>query len=1009
MKPQKLTISAFGSFAGKETLDFTRLGPSGLYLVYGRTGSGKTTIFDAISFALFGEASGRTRDRQMFRSDFADQNAKTFVDFEFTSAGHRYHIQRVVKKTGQDAVLELPDGPRVTGIREVNAKMAEIVGLDRNQFSQIVMIAQNDFLRFLQSGTEDRVAILRRIFNTEKFKSFQDKLKARAKMSGEKLMLIRNGFDQLGVNPHKREEQLQAWETQHKSDKESFADLETRLAELDKKKTALTKKIALAGEFAKKFADLDTTRTALAEHGRKAEEILLLSVQRDRGSLALRKVKPSADRLAETNKQYEKAKRELVEAVSKSETAAKEAEDAKKAFDILPLLDETQTAFDQLKKEWENAAVKDKKLAALQADYDTVAEQKTSLDATRKELNALEETIKTLPSLETAREALAQLKRRQEQAIEKRKKLDAMQAEHTIIETKQASLKKSQSELETLGADFKEKDERYKILYEAFLRAQAGILAGKLTEGEACPVCGATEHPAPAKLSGEDVTEAKFRDAEAARDRSRKKCDDKAKACGTLKAELGALVEHLFKDLPEYAPGVVWENAGKILADLPAETKTEIDTLDGKVSADEKKLAELGTLFETSTKKRGELSSRCTELNTEIATRTVRLLEDFSEFLPDRSQNLSWDTVSEMLPGMSSQTRGLVGKLTEQKESDERALAELVKKRENATKRKVAAEASHQSALTLVKERRDRESESQKRERESRTAFLDALNANGFLDEATYRAALVTEEALDSMTKRIDDYGKAKDHLTGDIARLEQEIAGKEKPDPGKLTEESDALKALLDEVGKNRDEINMRLVNTAKSLDELRRLSKKYVQSEAEYAALKQLSDTANAKLDFETYAQMAYFERVLHAANQRLNMMSQNRYSLLRKSESDDARKRTGLDIEVFDAYTGKARSAKTLSGGESFMASLSLALGLSDVVQENAGGVHLDAMFIDEGFGSLDTETLDLAVRTLSDMAGGTRIIGIISHVAELGERIDKQVLIEKTPTGSRIRPN
>jgi exonuclease SbcC len=256
------------------------------------------------------------------------------------------------------------------------------------------------------------------------------------------------------------------------------------------------------------------------------------------------------------------------------------------------------------------------------------------------------------------------------------------------------------------------------------------------------------------------------------------------------------------------------------------------------------------------------------------------------------------------------------------------------------------------------------------------------------------------------MIARIADYGKIGEQLQRDITRLESETSGKEKPDVDQLNTEANAIKTAADSLRTVRDETKLRLEQTARLLKELKKSSDALVKAEIEYATVKGLSDVANAKLDFETYAQMSYFERVLRAANVRLKLMSQNRYVLLRKKKSDDGRKSMGLELEVADSYTGKNRSANTLSGGESFMASLSLALGLSDVVAQSAGGIHLDAMFIDEGFGSLDAEVLELAIRTLSDMAGSNRIIGIISHVAELRERIDKQVCVEKTTAGSRI---
>jgi exonuclease SbcC len=295
---------------------------------------------------------------------------------------------------------------------------------------------------------------------------------------------------------------------------------------------------------------------------------------------------------------------------------------------------------------------------------------------------------------------------------------------------------------------------------------------------------------------------------------------------------------------------------------------------------------------------------------------------------------------------------------------------------------------------------------------EAQTTCKNALQTNGFIDETDYAHSLVTEEEFLALNKQVLDYEKKGEQLVLDMARLEKETAGKEQPDIEKLQTQAEIVQVQSDELQQKRDDINSRLSKTKSDLDELGCAAVAFEENEKTYAPIKQLADVANGKdastgkLDFETFAQRTYFERVLHAANQRLKIMSQNRYSFLRKTDTDDRRQKMGLEIEVLDAYTGKARSSGSLSGGESFMASLSLALGLSDVVQQNAGGVHLDAMFIDEGFGSLDTEALELAVRTLSDIAGGNRIIGIISHVTELSERIDKQVHVKKTTAGSTI---
>jgi len=862
VKPIKLTMSAFGSYAGTETLDFAKLGESGLYLITGETGSGKTTIFDAISFALFGEASGAGRDKYpMLRSDFADENAKSFVELDFASGGGVYRVRREIKKSGQDVHLELPDGTSLGGARDIKDKIAEIVGLDRDQFAQIVMIAQNDFLRFLQSGTDKRVEILRRIFNTVALKNFQESLKSHAKKLDNEMEAVRRDFKRYDIDPHKRDERFAAWEAQIKADGDALAGYDRQIAEYAGQKTAVDKKIAVTAELAKRFSEFDKANAAFASHNAEADEMRQLSEKRARGETALRQVKPAADKAAEAAKQHEITRKYLAEAKTKAETARKESEDAKIKLAELQPVEEVQCEVDKIKGELEAGKAKFEKLYELRTRY-------------------------------------------------------------AEIDKRRQNLKTSQSEFERLNKELKRSDEEYISLNESFLRNQAGIIAAKLADGAPCPVCGSVEHPAPAKLTVGDVTEARLKSAKAAVDRAQEGCNQKSAECAGLKSE--------------------------------------------------------------------------------IETREKSFSADFSAIVP----NADTETAAERLTDAYASAQKRVKELINDTQNAERRLTERRTQRDNAAKRSGEAEISYNKALTLAAERERLEGEQKKSRDQAQTDYVNSLSINGFADEAEYAAALVTEETLADMVKQLADYEKDGDQLRRDIDRLERETAGKERPDMEKLNAENNAITGAIDELRNKRDEINIRNEQTKLKLNELRRSAETFVKLDKEYAAAKQLSDTANGRLDFETYAQTAYFDQVLRAANSRLSLMSQSRYALLRKTEGGDKRIKTGLDLEVSDAYTGKRRDAKSLSGGESFMASLSLALGLSDVVQQTAGGVRLDAMFIDEGFGTLDADVLELAIKTLSDMTESGRIIGIISHVAELRERIEKQVRVEKTVRGSRI---
>ncbi|MCL2599751.1 MAG: SMC family ATPase [Treponema sp.] len=866
MKPLKLTLNAFGSYADLQTIDFAALGKNGLYLITGETGSGKTTIFDAISFALFGKASGSSRgDYTMLRSDFAGGNDKTFVELDFASGNNVYNIKRIIRKTGQDVALSLPDGTLVSGDRNVKAKVYETVGLDRDQFAQIVMIAQNDFLRFLQSGTDDRVKILRRIFGTEMLKDFQERLKARAKLENEKRERVIYDFERHGVDVYKRNEQFAEWESQAKADKADVSKADAGLGEYDKAKQKLAAELALAEDLCGKFSDLAAFRVSLEKHEAKAGDVEKYRNRAALGETALRKVKPLADESARTLANHANAKTGL-------------------------------------------AAAEKQEAAAL------------------KELELAETAVRELPPLAESQNALAVLSKKWEAAVEQLKKLTSLQMDLAVITGKQNALSRMQSEFEVLNAGFADADGKYRLLENAFFQSQAGILAAGLVDGKPCPVCGSATHPGPATLSDGDVTEAELKKAKDAKDRMREKRETQSMECGNAAME--------------------------------------------------------------------------------IKTLSARFANDFSEFVPGAESETPKANPTQLLDRLLDGTKRETDALTAEKKAAEKSLAELGANRETATGRKSNAESSHKSSQTLVAERNANEREASRLCMDAQAGYREALQTHGFSGEAEYLAALVTEHELADMARRLADYDRNGEQLARDIKRLESETTGKAPPDLETLKIKADTANAESAALGKRREETKSRLDRTETRLKELRRAAIDFEQADKSYAAVKQLSDTANGKLDFETYAQMAYFERVLLAANQRLKVMSHNRYTLQRKQESSDGRSKTGLEIETFDAYTGKARSANSLSGGESFMASLSLALGLSDVVQQSAGGIRLDAMFIDEGFGTLDTETLDVAIKTLSEMAGTDRIVGIISHVAELRERVDRQIRIEKTTGGSRI---
>ncbi|MDR0372374.1 MAG: AAA family ATPase [Nitrososphaerota archaeon] len=1003
MKPLKLTLSAFGSYAGTETIDFTTLGQNGLYLITGETGAGKTTIFDAISFALFGEASGKTRNNsQMLRSDFADKNAKTFVELDFYSRGKQYKIKRTIKEKGPSADLSLPDGKIISGIRDIERNIIEIVGLNCDQFAQIVMIAQNDFLRFLQSDTEERSKILRHIFNTEALNQFQERLKELVKNEKDRRIIILSNFERYNVDVNKRNEQFIEWGKQIEADKTEQLDADKQLKMYDEQKLFLATEIAVAKSLCEKFDALSQAQFAFEEHGAKADEMATIKARVSRGEMALYKVKPLADEAKKAATTYANAQTALTNAKGQERAVNTELEEAVKVLEALSPLEEAQTAFNILLKEWEVATEKQKQLQTLQADRKEIVEKQIMLNEKQNELTCICEELNNLPQIVDGQVEFDQIKTDLKNEADKSKKLSNLQTDLNIITNKQTELKNNQREFERLNVEFNDADKQYQIVEEAFLRNQAGLLASKLSEGEPCPVCGSTKHPAQAELSDNSITEIECKKAKTTKDNAQTSREAISSKCGALNAEIETRTNRFVTDFSIFIPDVTLEIATPLLPEIISATQTKVTDLSEKKVFAENALLNLKTKTMNATSKRDELTPITASLKSEIDTLTKRFMLDLSKFVP----NTQWETTETELYTISTQTQNTVNELTKQKNTDENLLGVLSKNWISVTERKEKAIVAVGAAKTLVAERTDSEQNLLKIYKDTQSAYTVGLQGNHFTDEAEYIAALVTEKEIVELNKQTTNYTTNSILLTENLNRLKYDTANKERPDIENLQKQADTVQSKSAELRQRLYEINSRLTQTTNMFDELRKTTIELEKNEKTYAAIRQLSDTANGKLDFETYAQGAYFECVLRAANQRLKVMSQNRYSFLRKTDNDDRRKKSGLDIEVLDAYTGKARSSGSLSGGESFMASLSLALGLSDVVQQNAGGVHLDAMFIDEGFGSLDTEVLSLAVRTLSDIAGGNRIIGIISHITELNERIDKQVQVKKTTTGSRI---
>lgn len=920
MRPVKLTISAFGPYAGETVLDMERLGKQGLYLITGDTGAGKTTIFDAITYALYGQASGSTREAGMLRSKYAAPETPTFVELKFTYGESHYTIRRNPEymrpakrgsgftKEKADARLTFPDGKVITKSAEVNEAVRTILGVDYSQFTQIAMLAQGDFLKLLLASTEERKVIFRQIFKTQKFEQLQNRLKDRY------------------LSLEKQRQQLDQSIKQYMSEILYPKDWQKNLPERP-------------GEALETLEDLlsqDDQKHREKTRRQAALEAELEQTNRTAGKLQSR-VK-AGEELERSRREWEQIKRrqlEKQEALDREEARLLEKEKLQSMLDAIKAELPKYRELEEAEKEAKTAEKK------LNDNEKTNEKSRQTAEQTAVKLKKQKQKLMELKDADVKQEKLAGRIREASEEKEKLKQLSRQEEllrkaeeEHSRAE---AAYQKAAGEEERLSAVYNRKN-------RAFLDQQAGILAKELSEGRPCPVCGSTSHPFPAVLTEEAPSEAQV-------DHARKAWETAAeerRAVSVRAGEIRGRAESRNAELREQANRILGICGRQELPTLLSQKQLENKELMKKLKAEEARAAEAVRM-----KQDLESSIPIQEKQLKQTEETIHQLEKEAAALKE-----SIDTSRKKAAGLSDTLRWESGKEAEmQAASLERQIKDMERQRETARQElarcKEDAAALEGSVKALEKQIRT----------ESGSETVSG--------ERTLRQQMrICQEKQQSIAEM-------KNALLEDLQKLTSRI------------DRNQGIKKQLEE--KSRD---------------LERLEK-------EYGQLKALSDTANGtltgkeKLMLETYVQTAYLDRILARANTRFMVMSGGQYELKRLTEAENHRSQSGLSLSVVDHYNGTERSVKTLSGGESFKASLSLALGLSDEIQSSAGGIRLDAMFVDEGFGSLDEESLAQAVRALTRLTEGNRLVGIISHVAELKEKIDRQILVKKEKSGgSRI---
>ena len=893
MKPINLKISAFGPYKDEVNIDFTKLGENGIFLITGDTGAGKTSIFDAISFAIFGEVSGSNRPIQTLRSDFADINIDTYVELEFIHKNRKYKILRnpsyeKPKKKGEgftkksaDASLEYDDVV-VSGIKNVDIKIEEILGINAKQFKQISMLAQGEFLKILFAESKERTEIFRKIFDTNIYNSIARKLKEKLKTNEDKLKELKNSFITNTANILWKEEKninldnkineididnvLKELEQELEKNKEENTNIEEEITKQEKEIKVIEENISKQEELNLKIENYKQLLTKQNEYKKQEEEIEKLKNKIAQNQKIREVIKPKVDKVNNEKEIIKKLEKDL----------------------------------EIIKR---NIQIGDKK----EIEHDKKIEIVNKIGEEYKDYNNYLETKKELLEKANIIKSIEELTIRKNNYL---KEYEQLEKEYKIINN-----------------EYLEKESE-------FFKEQVGIIAEKLEENKPCPVCGSITHPNIAKKSRSVLTKEELERLKENLEIRQNNKLKKQEECIKVNSQINILIQEIGKE---------------------SDNKLELESAKNKLKEE----------FNANKEKIMLIEQTISREYKNILNKDLDITKFEYEKFKDHIINL-----------INLEKNDLV------------------------------------KSKTLQEEKMNQLQESNLRLDKYTKEYLNELLKLGFKNEEEYNKILLTNIEIENTQKNIEDFTRNVAINNTKISDLEKEAKGKSTKDLKIQKEKLMAYKNILTEKRKEYVKVKGKLDNNMRIYKLLLENAKELKQKIKDFIIYDELSRTANGtlagkkRIEFEQYVQATYFDMVILEANKRLAKMTENRYFLIRKEEPEKISDKIGLDLEVKDNYNGKIRDVKSLSGGEAFKAALSLALGLSDVIQSYSGGIVVDTLFIDEGFGSLDTESREQAINTLSLLIDNNKLIGIISHVTELKERIDKKIIVTKTSDGSKI---
>ncbi len=928
MRPIELKMSAFGPFAGLTTLRLDALGTDGLYLITGDTGAGKTTIFDAIIYALYGEASGNIRTTDMLRSKYANADTATFVELTFVFKDKTYIVRRNPEylrpskrgegrftKESAKAQLTMPDKEVITGLVSVNNKIIEIIGLNKNQFSQIAMLPQGEFMRLLLADTKQRIEIFREIFDTEPYLLLQDRIKKDANelyrlVSDYKKSMAQYVADVYCDENSEYNQALINIKNDSQMSIKEILDIIDKIIAQDK---------SCADEYDKAIISIDKEIDQLNSK-------LTIAIQTER---IKDDYKSALTQLNNLTEEYEN-----VYSIYKAE-CEKDSERNELSLNIEKSSEklESYELLEKYKKDYE------KKLDKINNITQDIHEDTNSLNECIKQIDNCKKEADILKNTEIE---IEKLNSKISDIIKKKEGVEYLKDvfERKIKAVSQAD--EAKDRYMSAFAAYEEANNRYLKMEKAFFNEQAGIMAAALEEGQPCPVCGSVTHPVPAVAGDDAPTEMQLKKYKIYVEDKSKECSELSSQSGLLSGQAESMNNMFFSSIVNF--NTQWKEA---LDNSSDDETIRVDII--------QLLADLGKILDEAMLEKKNADENISKYNN-----LIKMLSDY-------------DKKVEQFKDKINKSKNELAILSTQNENMQKQISQLEKELGNK----------------------------------------DIMQAKKLINDMKLKKVQL-DKAYEAAKKQYDEYTINIKTLKNRISDLQKQISHTDKqktPDidiPMYEKQLEDMKKERL-KLREKKNIVDIRIANNEKIYKSIERVNEKSEKSEKHYSWLRTLSDTVNGSLSgksrikLETYVQMSFFDRIIMRANTRFMRLTDGQYELKRSDSKDNYKNQTGLELDIIDHYNGTIRSVKSLSGGEAFEASLSMALGMSDEIQSRSGGIQIDTMFIDEGFGSLDDESLSQAVKVLNSLSSSDRLIGIISHVSVLKDRIDKQIVVSKSKTG------